>query len=53
MLQQKVFCKILEKLFITKKFTQFKTSHTLQIYGLEIPDDKNIGKLFLKYELLF
>ena len=45
--------KILEKVFITKKFTQCKTSRTLIIDVLKIPDNKNIGKLFPKYELLF
>ena len=45
--------KILEKVFITKKFTHCKTLRTLKIDGFEIPDNKNIGKLFLKYELLF
>ena len=29
-----------------KKFTQCKTSHTLKIDVFEIPDNKNIGKLF-------
>ena len=45
--------KILEKVFITKKFTHCKTLCTLKIDGFEIPDNKNIGKLFLKYEPLF
>ena len=36
-----------------KKFTQCKTSHTLKIDVFEIPDNKNIGKLFSKYEPLF
>ena len=43
----------MEKVFITKKFTHCKTLRTLKIDGFEIPDNKNIGKLFLKYELLF
>ena len=38
--------------FITKKFTQFKISCTLKIDALEIPDNKNTGKLFSKCELL-
>ena len=44
--------KILEKVFITKKFTQCKTSCSLKIDVFEIPDNKNIEKLFSKYELL-
>ena len=44
LLQQKVFWKILEKVFITKKLTQCKTSRTLKTDGLEIPDNKNISK---------
>ena len=48
-----VLWKILEKVFITKKSTQCKTSRTLKLDGFEIPDNKNIGKLFSKYELLF
>ena len=38
-----------EKYFITKKFTQFKTPHTLKIDVFEILDNKNIGKLFSKF----
>ena len=45
--------KILEKVFITNKFPQCKTSRTLKIDVLKLPDNKNIGKLFSKYELLF
>ena len=45
--------KILEKVFITKKFNQFKTSPTLKTDVFEILDNKNIEKLFSKYELLF
>ena len=45
--------KILVKIFISNKFTQCKTSHTLKIDVFEIPDNKSIGKLFSKYELLF
>ena len=51
--QQKVLGKILEKVFITKKFTQCKTLRTIKIDVFEIPDNKNIEKLFIKYELLF
>ena len=50
--QEKVLRKILEKVFITKKFTQCRTC-TLQIDVFEIPDNKQILKLFSKYELLF
>ena len=49
----KVLRKILEKVFSTKKFTQCKTSCTLQIVVFEISDNKNIGKLFWKYKLHF
>ena len=45
--------KILEKLYITKKFTQCKTSYTLKIDVFEIPDNKNIEKIFSKHKLLF
>ena len=45
--------KTLEKVFITKKFNQFKTSRTLKIDVLEILDNNNIEKLFSKYEQLF
>ena len=51
--QQKVLRKILQKVFITKKFTRFKTSHILKIDEFEIPGNKSIGKLFAKEELLF
>ena len=50
MLQNKVPWKILDKVFITKKFTQRKTSRTLNIDRLEIPANKNIEKLFSKNE---
>ena len=39
--------------FITQKFTHYKTSRTLKPDVFKIPDNKNIGKLFSKYELLF
>ena len=45
--------KILEKIFITKKLTRLKKSSSLKIDVLDIPDNKNIGKLFLIYKLLF
>ena len=51
--QQKVLQKILENVFINKKFTQCKTSRILIIDVSEIPDNRNIGKLFSKCELLF
>ena len=41
------------EVFITKKFTQYRTSRTLKIYVFEIPDNKNTGKLWSKYELRF
>ena len=41
------------EVFIIKKFTQCETLHTLKIDLFEIPDNKNIGKLFSKFELLF
>ena len=52
-IQQKMLRKILEKVFITKKCTQCKTSHTLKTDVFELPDNRNIGKLFSKYELIF
>ena len=45
--------KVLEKIFITKKFTQCKTSCTININVIEIPHNKNIVALFSKYELIF
>ena len=49
--------KILQKVFITKKFIQkhftVKTSCTLNIDVFEIPDNKHIEKLFSKYKLVF
>ena len=45
--------KILEKVFVTKKFTQCKALRTLKIDVFEIPDNKKIGKFFPKYKLLF
>ena len=45
--------KTLQQVFITKKFTQCKTSRTLKIDVFEIPDYKGIRKLFSKYEPLF
>ena len=41
------------QVFMTKKCTHCKTSRTLRIDVFEIPDGKNIGKLFSKYKLLF
>ena len=51
-LLQQVLRKILEKVFITNKFTQCKTSHTLKMDVFQIPYNKNIGELLSKYELL-
>ena len=45
--------KILERVFVNKKCNRHKTSLTLQINVFEIPDNRNIWKLFSKYELLF
>ena len=45
--------KILEKVFIDKRPTQCKTSRTLKIDVLKIPGNRNIRKLFSKYELFF
>ena len=44
---------ISEKVFVTKKFTQCKTSLTFKIDVFEIPHNKNIWKLFSKFEQLF
>ena len=52
-IQQKVLRKILEKIFITKKCIQCKTSHALWIDVFELPDNKNIGKFFSKNEIFF
>ena len=38
---------------MTRGFTQCKTLQTLKVDVLEIPDNKNIGELFSKYELIF
>ena len=48
MLHQKVLREILEKVFITNKFSQCKTSRSLKIDVFEVPDSKNVGKLFSK-----
>ena len=40
----------IEEVFVTKKLTQCKTSCTLKIKVFRIPDNKNIGKLFSKYD---
>ena len=42
---------MLEKIFITKNFSQFKTSHTSKIDVFRTTDNKNIGNMFSKYEL--
>ena len=49
--QQKVRRKMLEKIFITKNFSQFKTSHTSKIDVFRTTDNKNIRNMFSKYEL--
>ena len=42
------------KVFITKKYAQRKTSHTLKKPNVfELPDNKKNEKLFSKYELFF
>ena len=51
---RKVLQKISEKAFIRRSsFNQCKTSRTFKIDVFKILDNKNIGKLFSKYELLF
>ena len=40
-------------IFITQKFTHYKTLQTLKFDIFKIPDNKNIGKSFSKYELVF
>ena len=45
--------KILEMVFIAKKFAQCKTLRTLKTDVFEIPDNAIIGKLFPKFEILF
>ena len=42
----------MEKVSISKKFTQCKTSGTLKIDVFKIPDNNYTGKLFSKYDLL-
>ena len=42
-----------DNIFITQKFTHYKTSQTLKFDIFKIPDNKNIGKSFSKYELVF
>ena len=37
------------EVFITKKFTQCERSCALKINVFEIPDNKNIGKLFVSW----
>ena len=51
LIQQKVLRKILEKVFITTKCTQSKTLHTLKADVFELTENKNIEKLFSKYDL--
>ena len=47
-IQPKKLRKILESFFIT---TKRKTLHTWRTDVFELPDNKSIGKLFLKYQL--
>ena len=51
--QRKVLGKMLEEVFINKKFTECKTSRTLKIDVFEIPDNKKYWKIVLKCGLLF
>ena len=51
--KHKVLRKILDKVFVNKKFARYKTSRTFQINVFEIPHNKDIGKLFSNYKLLF
>ena len=50
--QEKVLRKILEKVFVNKKFTHCKISCTLQMDVFKMPDNKNFGKLFSKTAFL-
>ena len=43
----------MRKVFITKKCTQRKTLQTLKTHVFELPDKKNIGKLFSNCKFLF
>ena len=45
-MQQKVLRKILEKVFITKIYTQRNTLHTLKTDVFELPDNKDIRTFF-------
>ena len=38
---------------ITEKLAHYKTSRTLKCDVFKIPDNKNIEKLFSKYEVIF
>ena len=53
LLQQKVLRKIMQKVFITKKFTQCKTLHTLKIDVFEIPDKIKKWKIVFKISTAF
>ena len=52
-IQQKELWKTLEEVFITKKCTHCKTFHTLKTDVFELPDNKDIKKLFSQYVLFF
>ena len=45
-IQKNVLRKLLGNAFINEKYTQCKTPHTLKIDVFELPDNKNIAKLF-------
>ena len=46
-----LYWRILEKVFVTKKCTQCKTLNTFKTDVFEIPNNRNIGKFFSKYDL--
>ena len=52
-IHQNALRKIMEKVYITKKCTQCKTSHTLKTDVFELPNNKDIEKLFSKSEVVF
>ena len=49
--QQKVLREILEKIFMSKKLTQFKTSRLLKIDGFKITENNAIRKMISKYKV--
>ena len=50
-IQHNMLWKTLEKVSITKKYTQHRALRTLKTDVLELPDNKNIRKLFSKNQL--